>query len=135
MVAVQTISDPVLVAGATGKQAGAVARALLSAGTPVRALVRDEHSDSARTLEALGAWLVVGDVNYSRSLLAAATGVRVVFPVQTPESADLRSDPERTQGRNLVEAARAARVAQFVHTSVFGAGEYHRNAAGSKEGR
>jgi Predicted nucleoside-diphosphate-sugar epimerases len=135
MTTIQAKSDLVLVAGATGKQGGAVARALLAMGTPVRALVRDMHSEGARAIEALGASLVLGNLNDSESLLAAATGVRSVFSVQTPDLADLYSDSERVQGKNLVEAAKAAHVAQFVHTSVSGAGDYHRNAPGWKEGR
>lgn len=38
---------PVLVTGATGGQGGASARALLAAGIPVRALVRDPHTQRA----------------------------------------------------------------------------------------
>lgn len=135
MVAERTNYDPVLVTGATGRQGGAVARALLAAGRPVRALVRDARSGGARSLEALGAGLVPGDLYDRDSLVDAATGARAVFSVQTPDMADLRSDSERVHGKNLVEAAKAAGVAQFVHTSVSGAGEYHRSAPGWKEGR
>jgi uncharacterized protein YbjT (DUF2867 family) len=124
----QEKSDPVLVTGATGQQGGAVARALLAMGIPVRALVRNQHSEKARSIEALGASLVLGDLNDSASLLAAATGVRAVFSVQTPDLTNLYSDAEQVHGRNLVEAAKEANVAQFVHTSVSGAGEHHRNA-------
>ena len=52
--------QPVLVIGGTGKQGGAVARELLATGTPVRALVRDPHSERAKALEATGATLVTG---------------------------------------------------------------------------
>lgn len=38
-------------------------------------------------------------------------------------------------GRNLVEAAQAAGVAQFVHSSVSGAGDYVRHAPGWQEQR
>ena len=131
----QGVNDPVLVTGATGKQGGAVARSVLAAGLPVRALVRDRNSESAQALVARGAVLVSGDLNDPGSLIAAATGVRAVFSVQTPDMADLNSDSERIQGRNLVEAAKAAGVAQFVHSSVSGAGAYHRAAPGWKEGR
>ncbi|MEV0894633.1 NmrA family NAD(P)-binding protein [Promicromonospora sp. NPDC050262] len=51
---------PVLVTGATSKQGGATTRALLAAGVPVRALVRDVATDRARALEALGVELVTG---------------------------------------------------------------------------
>ncbi|WP_330255996.1 NmrA/HSCARG family protein [Nocardia sp. NBC_00565] len=130
-----TTSEPVLVTGATGKQGSAVARALLSEGTPVRALVRDPHSARASAIETLGATLVTGDLNDKGSLIAAASGARAVFSIQTPDPADPGSDSEMLQGKNLVEAARTAGVAQFVHSSVAGAGEFHRNAPGWKEGR
>jgi len=39
---------PALVVGATGQQGGASARALLAAGIPVRALVRDPSAERAR---------------------------------------------------------------------------------------
>jgi uncharacterized protein YbjT (DUF2867 family) len=129
------ISEPVLVTGATGQQGSAVARALLSEGTPVRALVRDPQSARASAIEEVGATLVVGDLNDKDSLIAAASGARAVFSIQTPDPADPGSDSEMLQGRNLVEAAQAADVTQFVHSSVSGAGEFHRNAPGWKEGR
>jgi uncharacterized protein YbjT (DUF2867 family) len=130
-----TTSDPVLVTGATGKQGGAVARALLAEGTPVRALVRDPRSERASAIEALGATLLPGDLNDRESLVAAVTGARAVFSIQTPDLADFGSDSEMRQGKSLVEAATAAGVPQFVHTSVSGAGDAHRNAPGWKEGR
>lgn len=135
LAAVHINSDPILVTGATGKQGGAVARTLLATGTPVRALVRNADSEGAKALAALGATLAPGDLNDRASLLTAATGARAVFSVQTPDLADLNSDAERVQGKNLVEAAKAAQVPQFVHSSVSGVGNYHRKAAGWKEGR
>ncbi|MFI7539117.1 NmrA/HSCARG family protein [Streptosporangium sp. NPDC049376] len=122
--------DPVLVTGATGKQGGAVARALLAAGTPVRVLLRDPESEPARAVLALGAEPVLGDLDDPASLTAAVTGVRGVFSVQLPDLTNLMSDGEAVRGRNLVEAARAAGVAQFVHTSVSGAGDEVRAVPG-----
>ncbi len=124
--------SPVLVTGATGKQGGATARALLKAGIPVRALVRDPGR--AHAIEALGAELVVGDLYDPGSLVPAMKGVRGVFSVQMPDLANLEGDSEWVQGRNLIDAARDAGVAQFVHTSVSGAGQ-HRGAPGWAEGR
>lgn len=135
MATVPTNSDPVLVTGATGRQGGAVARTLLTSGTPVRALVRDMNSEGAKALDALGASLVLGNLNDRESLLAAAGGARAVFSVQTPDMTDLYSDSVRIQGKNLVEAAQAAHVPQFVHSSVSGAGEYRRHAADRNEDR
>ncbi|AOS63943.1 NmrA/HSCARG family protein [Actinoalloteichus hymeniacidonis] len=129
------MTDQVLVTGATGKQGGAVARALLAAGTRVRALVRDPGSDRAQAVAALGAELVRGDLNDPATLQAATTGVRAVFSVQTPVLDDLDSDGESVRGTNLVRAAYEAGVEQFVHTSVSGAGEHHRTAPGWAEGR
>ncbi|MBB5850292.1 NmrA family NAD(P)-binding protein [Amycolatopsis umgeniensis] len=127
-------SEPVLVTGATGRQGGATARALLAAGVPVRALVRDPARAGA--VEALGAELVVGDLRDLDSVVRAAKGARAVFSVQMPgvsaEGFDFAG--EVTQGVNLVEAAKAAGVPQFVHASVSGAGQ-HVEAPGWAEGR
>ncbi len=121
--------------GAAGKQGGAAARALLARGTPVRALVRDRTSEAARAVETLRADLVQGDLDDPAPLGAAVADVRAVFSVHTPDLADLASDAERVRGRNLVDAARDAGVPQFVHTSVSGAGDHHRAAAGWAQGR
>lgn len=109
----------VLVTGATGKQGGAVVRALLASGVPVHALVRDPGSERARALGDLGAVLVLGDLDDVGSLTAALDGARAVFSVQTP---DPTGGSEVRHGRNLVQAARARAVEHFVHTSVSGTG-------------
>jgi uncharacterized protein YbjT (DUF2867 family) len=126
--------SPVLVTGATGKQGGATARALLSAGVPVRALVRDPGTERAEAVRALGAELVTGDLYDPESLRPAMLGVRGVFSVQMPDMTDLDGDSELVQGLNLVDAAREAGVPQFVHTSVSGAGQ-HTSVPGWAEGR
>jgi uncharacterized protein YbjT (DUF2867 family) len=117
-----TTDSSILVIGATGKQGGATARALLAAGTKVRAFVRDPESDRARALAELGATLVRGDLDDPESVKAAATGVRGIFSVQTPDVNDLMGDMEVRHGRAIVEAGRAAGVEQIVHTSVSGTG-------------
>ncbi|MER6013844.1 NmrA family NAD(P)-binding protein [Streptomyces bluensis] len=129
-------SDPVLVTGATGRQGGATARALLAAGVPVRALVRDPASARARVVEALGAELVTGDLHDRDSVARAAEGARAVFSVQMPGMTEDGFDfeGERAQGVNLIEGAKAAGVPQFVHTSVSGAGQHHQ-VPGWTEGR
>ncbi|WP_236791071.1 NmrA/HSCARG family protein [Amycolatopsis sp. GM8] len=130
-----TASAPVLVIGATGRQGGATARALLAAGVPVRALVRDPGTDRAKAVEALGAELVTGDLDDRDSVIRAAKGARAVFSVQMPAlTADgFDFDGEVTQGINAIEAALAAGVPQFVHTSVSGAGQ-HTGFPGFAEG-
>ena len=127
------ITPLVLVTGASGKQGGAAARALRERGVPVRALVRDLDSSGAQALEALGVELTQGDLDDVGSIEAAVEGVQAVFSVPLPDPAV--PDAERTRGRNLVNAALESGVAQFVHSSLSGAGAYHRDAAGWAEGR
>ncbi len=124
-----------LVIGATGNQGGATARALLKDGRPVRALVRNPGSDKARAVAALGAELVTGDLDDHDSLVRAATGARSVFSIPYPDLNDLGSDAERRRGLSLVAAAREAGVTQFVHSSVSGAGDFHRSVPGYGTGR
>lgn len=126
-----TSSDlPVLVTGATGRQGGATARALLVQGIPVRVLVRNPDSDAAQALHTLGASLFKGDLNDPVSLRDACQGVRAVFSVQTPDMQDMDSDIERVHCQNLVEAAQAMHVPQFVHTSVSGSERVHPDKPG-----
>jgi uncharacterized protein YbjT (DUF2867 family) len=127
---------PVLVTGATGRQGGATARALLAAGVPVRALVRDPATERAKAVEALGAELVTGDLHDRDSVIKAAQGVRAVFSVQMPAATADGFDfaGEVAQAVNLIEGAQAAGVPQFVHTSVSGAGQ-HTQTPGWAEGR
>ncbi|MDP9795433.1 uncharacterized protein YbjT (DUF2867 family) [Catenuloplanes nepalensis] len=117
----------VLVVGATGLQGGATARALLAAGVPVRALVRDPGSPRAAEIAALGATLYRGDLRDPASLTGAVAGVRAVFSVQMPawnEDGSADFDDELRQAVNLIDAAAAGGVEQFVQTSVSGAGRH-----------
>ncbi|MEU7584738.1 NmrA/HSCARG family protein [Micromonospora sp. NPDC049230] len=125
----------VLVIGATGKQGGATARALLDRGVAVRALVRDPGADGAQALLERGAELVRGDLDDAASLFAAAEGVDGLFSIPYPDVANMQGDAELTRGRNVVEAARRAGVSHVVHSSVSGAGDFHRNQPGWAEGR
>jgi uncharacterized protein YbjT (DUF2867 family) len=125
----------VLVIGATGNQGGATARSLLDRGVAVRALVRDPGSDKARTLQERGAELVTGDLDDLPSLVTAADGMDAVFSIPYPDVNDLTGDAEVVRGRNVVEAARTAGVSHLVHSSVSGAGHFHRTQPGWAEGR
>ncbi|OXR45851.1 NAD(P)H azoreductase [Nocardia cerradoensis] len=131
-----TDSAPVLVTGATGRQGGATARALVAAGVRVRALVRDRNTNRAKDIESLGAELVTGDLHDRESVIRAADGARAVFSVQMPALTDagFDFDGEVAQGVTLVDGARIAGVDQFVHTSVTGAGQ-HTDVPGWAPGR
>lgn len=67
----------VLVTGGTGVVGGAVVRHLVAAGRRVRGLSRSAHGD--RTLDALGAEPVRGDVLDAAALAAAVSGNEVVY--------------------------------------------------------
>lgn len=112
----------VLVLGATGQQGGAVARHLLKAGWPVRALTRDPDKPAARVLADQGAQLVAGDLGNAESLRAAVAGVAGVFCVTQYFGAGYEG--EVAQGRLMVDVAAQAGVEHFVFSSV---GSAHRN--------
>lgn len=124
---------PVLVTGATGKQGGAVVRALLQAGRPVRAMTRDPSSAAAQALSAQGVDVVKGDFNDAASLDAALAGVGGVFSMQMGSHPG-DPDTEVVTGKALIEAAGRAGVDTVVHTSVARAGDQG-NFVGWDEGR
>jgi uncharacterized protein YbjT (DUF2867 family) len=115
-----TRNELILVTGATGKQGGATARALLAQGLPVRILVRNLQAPAARSLAGLGAEVAVGDLDEPASLDAAVSGARAVFAVPPaafgPTGWD--NDLELRRGTALIEASRRAEVDQFVFTGV-----------------
>ncbi|MFJ5261219.1 SDR family oxidoreductase [Streptomyces sp. NPDC088387] len=99
----------ILVIGATGKIGGEVARLLVAAGSPVRALVRDPSKATA--LAARGVGLATGDLTDTASLDAAMRGAERVFLVS---GQDLRQ--AELQG-NAVDAAVRAEVGHIVKVS------------------
>jgi uncharacterized protein YbjT (DUF2867 family) len=107
---------PILVFGATGTHGGAVARALLEADLPVRALVRDTASSRARRLAAAGATLVVGDMLDPESLIEPLAQVEAAYVVTTPFGGG--ADEEERQGEATVAAAQATSLPWLVFGSV-----------------
>lgn len=99
------------VAGATGAQGGATARALLAAGQRVRALTRTPAS--AASLAALGADVAYADFRDRASLDAALKDVDTLFAVTTPFESSVSS--EATDGIQLIDAA--AHLRHIVFTS------------------
>lgn len=112
----------VLVTGATGQQGGAVARELLAAGYPVRAMTRKPDGPAARALAASGAQVVRGDLDDPASLAPALDGMWGVFAVQNTWEAGVEG--EERQGKAMAHAAHRAGVQHYVYTSV---GSAHRS--------
>lgn len=108
----------VLVAGATGKQGGAVARHLLQAGFPVKALTRNLESAAAKRLLAEGAEIVAGNLDNLESLKAALKGTYGVFSVQNYWEKGVGFAGEVRQGRNLADAAKWAGIEHYVQSSM-----------------
>jgi uncharacterized protein YbjT (DUF2867 family) len=111
----------IVVAGATGQQGGATARALLKAGHTVRAMTRKPDSPAAKALQGLGAQVVRGDLDEPASLKQALAGAWGVFAVQNTWEAGVEG--EEQQGKRIAEVAKAVGVQHYVYTSV---GSTHR---------
>src|SRR5258706_8628415 len=109
-------SKLVLVTGATGKQGGAVVKALLARGHQVRALTRDPASPAANRLREQGAEIAVGDFTDQDSLVHAAGGADAVYAMNTPFGKG--TEQETAQGITITDAAKAAGVAHFIYSSV-----------------
>lgn len=106
----------ILVAGATGKQGGALISALLPTKQfKIIALTRNTTTLRAQSLRSRpNVTLLEGDLNNCPAIFSKlATPVHGVFSVQTP------MDPkvEEQQGKELVDAAAAHGVEHFVYTS------------------
>ena len=111
---------PILVTGATGFIGWHVAKQLLARGEKVRALVRP-----ASKLRELDAEIAIGDLRDPESLGRAVAGCATVYHVAADyrlwakdKSELYRSNVEGT--RNLLEAARNARVERVIYTSTVG---------------
>ena len=109
----------IAVAGATGKQGGAVARALLANGWQVRAITRHPRSPAAEALKSAGAKVVQADLEVTESLGDAVDRADGVFSVQNFWTSGY--DAEVRQGCNLAKAASLCGVRHFVYSSVGGA--------------
>jgi uncharacterized protein YbjT (DUF2867 family) len=109
----------VLIAGATGRQGGAVIRHLLSKGWKLRALTRNSSNTAAQDLARKGIEVVQGDLEDPASLERAARGVYGIYSVQDFWSVGAKR--EVLQGKNLADAAKKAAVEHFVYSSVGGA--------------
>ncbi|BAV51823.1 NmrA family protein [Mesorhizobium loti] len=111
-----TSKRSILVAGATGQQGGAVARALLSRGHRVKALTRKPDSEAARQLAAAGAEVVAGDLADAASVVKAAKDVDTMFLMGNSYEAGL--EEETRQGILAADAAKAAGIGHLIYSSV-----------------
>jgi uncharacterized protein YbjT (DUF2867 family) len=109
---------PILVFGATGQQGGSVAAALLKAGWPVRALVRDPRAVKAVALKDAGAELFEGGFDDMASLRRAMTGVHGVFSVQPSSPGGVISDADEIRyGVTVADLAAESGVQHLVYSS------------------
>ncbi|VVE61301.1 NmrA family protein [Pandoraea captiosa] len=109
---------PVLVFGATGQQGGSVAAALLKAGWPLRALVRDPASEKAIALRNAGAELVQGAYADTDAIRTAMRDVHGVFSVQqSSPGGDLTDEDEVRFGISIADMAVECGVRHLVYSS------------------
>jgi dihydroflavonol-4-reductase len=114
----------VLVTGATGFVGGAVARALILAGTDVRVLAR--AGSDLGNVEGLSVEHVTGDLRDPASLRAALTGCRQLYHVAAhyalwAKDPAIFYDINVTGTRSLLEAARDVGIERTVYCSTIGA--------------
>ncbi len=115
----------VLVSGATGFTGGHLARSLARRGYRVRGLVRPASQDRAGALAGSGVEVALGDLTDASSLAPACAAVDVVYHIAaTYRTAGQRSATYHAVNadgtRALLDAAREAGVARFVHCSTGG---------------
>jgi len=114
---------PALVTGANGFVGCHLVRALIAQGAPVRAFVR--KGADLRALEGLACEIALGDLRDRESIDRAVRGCSVVYHVAADyrlwlvdEAPMYATNVEGT--RNVLAAARAAKVERVVYTSTVG---------------
>jgi uncharacterized protein YbjT (DUF2867 family) len=111
---------PILVFGATGRQGGAVARALRQAQWSVRALVRDTAAPRSIALNDVGVELAQGSLEDIEAIRAAMKGVHGVFSVLP---GNLAQEEEVRAGVSIADIAVERGVRHFVYSSGASAGD------------
>ncbi|KAI1868020.1 uncharacterized protein JN550_006508 [Neoarthrinium moseri] len=124
----------IFVAGATGKQGGSTARALLAAGHTVHVYVRSRTSAASQALASAGAVLFEGDWDDGKdqdgaSLRAALAGTRAAFFISWPSFSDADAEV-RAAGRILAAARGTPSVRHVVYSTVHAMGLYGEDAPG-----
>lgn len=109
--------QPIVVFGATGQQGGSVAAALLKAGWPVVALVRDPTSTKAVALRDAGAEVVQGSYADTDAIRTAMRAYGVFSVQQSSPSGDVTDEEEVRFGKSIADLAVEADVAHLVYSS------------------
>ncbi len=112
----------ILVVGSTGFLGGEICRRLAAQGKVVRALVRaTSNPERVAALKASGVETVMGDLRQMDTLAAACRGVSTVISTATTtvsmQPGDSIAATDHQGQLNLVQAARAAGVKQFIYIS------------------
>lgn len=105
---------PILVFGATGRQGGSVAKALLKARWPVRALVLDPSRSASLALQDAGAELVHGSFEETDVIATAMKDIHGVFSVLP---ANLSADDEVRYGTSIADLAAKGPIDHFIYSS------------------
>ncbi|WP_457584614.1 NmrA/HSCARG family protein [Ensifer canadensis] len=106
--------QPIFVFGATGRQGGSVAKALLKVGWPVRALVLNSTDSASLELGIAGVELVQGafeDTDVIRTAMKDTYGVFSVLP------ANLAAEDEVRYGISIADLAAEIGVEHLVYSS------------------
>jgi len=107
------MSKPIIVVfTATGKSGGGMIDAILQDGTfHARAVTRNPDSESAKALEQKGVEVVKADLGEPSTIAKALQGAYGVFGVTDFWTAGME---EEQQGKDMVDAAKAAGIQHFV---------------------
>jgi hypothetical protein len=110
----------ITVFGATGAQGGGLAKAILNdknSEFAVRAVTRDPGSDKAKELKAMGAELVVADVDDAASVRKAMEGAYGAFCV-TFFWAHFSPEKEMAEAKIMAEAAKATGLKHVIWSTL-----------------
>lgn len=110
----------IAVVGATGAQGGGLVRALLAdpnGGFACRAITRDRNKDSAKALAGKGAEVVQADLDDMDSLKKVFAGAYGAYCV-TNFWEHFSAEKEKTQARNMAEAAKAAGLKHVIWSTL-----------------
>jgi uncharacterized protein YbjT (DUF2867 family) len=110
----------IAVVGSTGSQGGGLCRAILAdkkGEFACRAITRDPNKDKAKALASSGAEVVKADIDDVASLKKAFAGAYGVYGV-TNFWEHFSAEKEKTQAKNIAEAAKAAGVKHIIWSTL-----------------